>query len=270
MAGVSLGAVEIKSDVAGTEVVFPVNLTLDISSSEQSVEVVVLADVGMHNLQDNFEAIAKTFPLPRDDSGYGTKVLASLNSASITPAGDVAKLRFSVNFDVWHIEKGLPLGGTTIEWRTECINIPLVGKVCTDVPVKIEPKPGDDIKIKVVEEDVNGDIDIALYTPDGQSLEVRPLKVDVTPGGDIAKFFNEIAGIFNVSLGDIARREIAEVINDGTLRKALPKEVQAFNPVIKTANFTTSPAGKLGVTVQFSARITAGQLTEWLANSIAN
>ncbi|WP_368178634.1 hypothetical protein [Aeromonas sp. R7-1] len=269
MAATKIGVVEIHSSIAGSNVVFPVDLALDITTNEKEVTVEVITDVDMGNLQDGFDTIAKSFPLPHDDSGYGTKILASLNSASITAAGDVASLSFSANVAVWQIEKGVPLGGTTIESRMECVKLPLIGEVCTKIPYNIEVKPGDDIKTRLIKEDIDARINIALFTSNGKSLEVKVLHSDVKPRGDIGRFFNEIASIFNYSLGDIARREIVEIIDDGTLRKALPKELEQYNPVIKTANFKTTAAGKLGVSVQFVASLTSEQLKEWIAKSVS-
>ena len=268
MSGISLGLVELRSNVAGSEVVFPVKLALDISSKEDAVNVSVSAVISLANLQSNFDAVVKSFPMPNDMSGYGTKFVVTVKGASLSPAGDGATLIADVNVVAWQIEKGLPLAGTTIHYERYCVDIPFVGKVCTDVPVSVEPRSGDDIKLRLFEEDVAGQIDLALFTPDGNSLELRPTKVDIKPRGDIGKFFNDVAGIFNSNLSDVVRREIAEVINDGTLRKALPVEFQAFNPLIKTAHFATSEGGQLDVVVMFTAQITAGQLTEWLAKSV--
>lgn len=182
--------------------------------------------------------------------------------------GDTATIHANVNVDIWHIEKGIPLGGTTIRWETRCVDVPIFGKVCTDVPVSVEPLPGDDVKIKILEEDIVGEISLVLLTPDNQSVEVHPTKVDVKPRGDVGKFFDDIAGIFNYSLSDVARREIAEIVNDGTLRQALPKEILAYNPSIRAVQFNTSVDGELETHVTFYALLTPEQLTEWISASI--
>lgn len=270
MSGVSLGTVTIKSNIAGTEIEFPVDLTLDIKTSPAGVDLNVFAKVGLAKLQENFDAIAKTFPMPNDDSGYGTKILAHLDSASLTSSGDTATVHANVNVDIWHIEKGIPLGGTTIRWENRCVNFPFIGDVCSNVPVTVEPLPGDDVKTNLLEEDIVGEIGLVLLTPDNQSVLVHPTKVDVKPRGDVGRFFNDIAGIFNYSLGDVARREISEIVNDGTLRQTLPQEILAYNPSIRAVQFNTSVDGNLEAHINFYALLTPEQLTEWISASIIN
>ncbi|TFB39017.1 hypothetical protein [Pseudomonas sp. F01002] len=268
MSGLPLGIVELTSNVAGAELKFPVSLVLDVSSREDAVNVSVSAVINMASLQDNFDAIVKSFPMPNDTSGYGNKFIATVNGASLSPSGDGATLNADINVVGWHIEKGLPGAGATVQYKEVCVDIPFIGRKCVMVPDGVEIKPGDDIKLRLFGEDVACRIDFSLVTPDGNSLELRPTSVDVTPHGDIGKFFNDVAGIFNTNLNDVVRREISEIISDGTLRKALPLEFQSFNPKITTAHFAISENGKLQSIIMFNAQITGEQLTEWLAQSI--
>lgn len=178
----------------------------------------------------------------------------------MSAAGDAAKIEARVHAKIWQIKKGVPGGGVTVRWEQRCVDLPFGGRLCTDVPVKVELPPGDDIKIVLAEEDVDGDVVIALGTKDGRSIEVVPRSVDVRPRGELARFFDSIAGVFNSSIRDLAINELSELINEGKLRQALPKEVQAFNPSIKTAYFMTRQDGALGAHVAFTAEVTGEQL----------
>lgn len=268
-ASTKLGTVSIQSDVAGTQLTFPVDLELSLSTSIEGARVGVIAEVGLASLQASFDGIAKSLPMPNDTSGYGTKIVAHVESASLGASGDTAVVDANVNVTVWQIEKGIPGGGFTVRWETKCVDLgwPL-GKVCADVPVKVEIPPGPDIKAKILTEGVNGNVALSLATPDGVSIEIRPGSTTVTPRSDIGKFFNDIAGIFNQNLSTRAQKEIAEIVNDGTLRQALPAEILAFNPSIAGVQFLTRGDGSLGVKVDFRAVLTPAQLTEWMQKSI--
>lgn len=269
VASTKLGTVNIQSDVAGTTLVFPVDLELFLSTSEEGAKVGIIAEVGLANLQSSFDGIAKSLSMPNDTSGYGTKIVAHVEGASLSAAGDTAVIDANVNVTVWQIEKGIPGSGFTLRWETKCIELPWpVGKVCTDVPVKVEIPPGSDIKLKLLTEGVNGTVALSLATPDGASIEIRPGPATVTPRSDIGKFFNDVAGIFNQNLSARAQKEVAEIVNDGTLRQALPPEILAFNPSIAGVQFLTLSDGSLGVKVNFQAALTPAQLTEWIQKSI--
>jgi hypothetical protein len=268
MPSVSLGTVDIVSNIAGNNITFPVTLSLDIATTAAGMELDVLAQLGMSELQSKFNSIAKSFPMPSDNSGYGTKYVASVESANLTSRGDTAILDANINVTVWQIERGVPLGSAVIRRETRCVEVPVVGRVCTDVPVKVEPSPGPDIKLKLLEECISGKISMFLTTPDGKSIEVRPSSVEVTPRSDIGKFFDAIAGIFKVNLSALAQREIAEIVNDGTLRQALPKEILAYDPSIKSVQFHTAANGSLEAHVHFYATLTASQLTDWVRASV--
>lgn len=268
MASVSLGIVDIVSNIAGNNITFPVTLSLDINTTVAGMELDVLAQLGMSELQAKFSSIAKSFPMPNDDSGYGTQYVASVESASLTSSGDTAILDANINVTVWQIEKGVPLGSATIRRETRCVEVPIVGRVCTDVPVKVVPRPGPDIKLKLLEEGISGKVSMFLTTPDGKSIEIRPSSVEVIPRSDIGKFFDAIAGIFNINLSTLAQREIAEILNDGTLRQALPQEILAYDPSIKSVQFHTAATGGLEAHVHFCALLTPNQLTDWVRASV--
>lgn len=264
-----LGTVNIESDIAGTKLNFPVDLELSLKTSLEGAEVGILASIGLSSLQSSFDAIVKSLPMPNDTSGYGTKIVAWVENASLRASGDTALLDANINVKVWQIEKGVPGGGATVRWETRCQDLPWpIGRVCLDVPVSIEMPPGDDIKIELLTEGVNGTVNLSLATPDGTTIEMRPSAANVTPRSDIGKFLNSVAGIFDQNLSALAQKEIAEIVNDGTLRQALPPQILAFNPLISSVQFTTRSDGSLGAAVKFQAILTSTQLTEWLKSSV--
>jgi hypothetical protein len=263
-----LGTVEIENVVSGTPVKVPVSLDLNISTVEAGIQVGVMADLNLGDLQSKIDAIAKSFPMPRDNCpGYGQHVLPSVESVALRAAGNTAAIDARVNVVVWDCQAGVPLGGTTVRWETKCVRV-FGKKLCTDVPVKVEPRPGPDIKNILVREGLAGEVRLVLAVPNGQTIELKPVSTAVQPRGDVGRFFNNIAGIFNSNLSDVAQKEIRSIVDAGTLRQTLPKEILAFNPAIKSAAFQTTPDGTLGVRVSFEAIISAQQLTEWLQASL--
>jgi hypothetical protein len=263
-----LGTVEIENVVAGTPVKIPVSLDLNIATVNTGIQVVVVADMNLGELQSKVDAIAKSFPMPRDNCpGYGQHVLPTVESVALKTAGNTAAIDARVNVVIWDCQAGVPLGGTTVRWETRCVTI--IRRICTDVPVKVEPKPGPDIKNILIREGLAGEVRLVLAVPDGKSIELKPVSTTVQPRGDVGRFFNNIAGIFNSNLSDVAQKEIRKIVDAGTLRQALPKEILAFNPVINSATFQTTPDGKLGVRASFEALISPQQLTEWIQASIA-
>lgn len=267
---ISLGTVEMESDVSGTKVKLPVALDLTINTIQTGFQLSITSLVDMSDLQNKFDTIVKSFPVPADNCpGYGQHVLPTVESANLSPGGDTAIFDAKVNVVVWDCQQGVPLGGTTVRWETKCVDLgwPL-GRVCTDVPVKVEPKPGPDIKNILLKEGLVGKVSLSLATPDGKSIELRPGNATVTPRGDVGKFFDAIAGIFNSNLSSVAQRKIKEIVNEGTLRQTLPKEILAYNPIINAVQFQTSTDGKLLVKVDFQTLITGDQASEWVKKSV--
>jgi hypothetical protein len=269
-ASTKLGTVTIRSDVAGRMLDLPVDLELSINTTAEGAKLRVVAEVGLANVQGGFDDIMKSVPMPNDTSGYGTKIVASVQSASLRAEGNTAVVDANVNVTVWQIEKGVPGGGTTIRWEEKCVDLPWpVGRVCTNVPTEITMPPGDDIKLQLLSEGVTGTVPLQLVTPDGISIEMRPGPATVTPRSDIGRFFNDVAGIFNSNLSARAQVEIADIVNDGKLRQALPTTIREFNPQIANVQFVTKTDGSLGVKVDFRAVITPLQLTTWMQQSMA-
>lgn len=267
---VSLGTVDIVSEIGDQKLTFPVALDLTINTSPTGVEMKVIADMNMQSLQSSIDAIAKSFPMPNDNCpGYGQHVLPTVESVSLAGSGNQALFNAKVNAVVWDCQQGLPLAGTTVRWETRCVNVPVVGRVCTDVPVKVQGRPGPDIKNILVKEGFVGDVALTLATQDKQSIELVPSSVNVVPRGDLGRFLNEIAGLFNNNLSNVAQKEIGKIVNAGQLRQALPKEVQAYNPVINGVQFNTGADGTLFAHVDFGATLTGEQLSELLKKSLA-
>lgn len=266
---VSLGSVDVVSEIVGKKLTFPVALDLNINTAASGVELKIVADMNLRSLQDGIDSIAKSYPMPSDNCpGYGQHVLPKIESVSLTGSGNQALLNAKVNVDVWDCQQGLPLAGTTVRWETRCVDL-LVGKACTDVPVKIEARPGPDIKNVLFREGFVGNVTLTLSTPDKQSIELVPSNVSVVPRGDIGRFANQLAGLFNNNLSNLAQNEIRKVVNAGQLRQVLPKEVQAYNPVIYGVQFNTVGDGTLVAHVDFGAILTAEQLADLLKRSIA-
>jgi hypothetical protein len=265
--GAPLGPLTFQSDVAGTKVEFPVELSLSLSTSPLGVHLTVLADIGFSNLQAQFDAIAKSLPMPNDTSGYGTKTVAKVTGASLSASGDTAVVAATVDVEIWQIEKGLP-GGITVRTRRECVDLGPLGKACVDIPERVEFPPGPDIKLKLLSEGLSAQVALSLATPDGVSVEVRPGSASVTPRGDVGRFFNDIARIFNEDLSSKVQAELKEIVSDGTLRQALPTEIREYNPKIAAVQFATRSDGSLGAKVQFEALLTPDQLTAWLQKAI--
>jgi hypothetical protein len=265
----SLGTVEVETDIGGTKVKFPVALDLTVSTVDEEFQLNVVADMSLSNLQEKFDSIVKGFPVPKDNCpGYGQHVLPTVESAALLASGNTAVIDAKVNVVVWDCQQGVPLGGTTVRWEMRCVDLGPLGRACTHVPVKVEPRPGPDIKNILVKEGLVGKVNLSLLSPDGKSIEVRPSNPSVIPRGDIGKYFNIIAGIFNSSLSDIAQKEIRDIVDAGVLRQALPKEILAFDPQIKTVQFQATPDGKLSAKVDFQALITGDQLADWINESI--
>lgn len=265
---VSLGAVDIVSEVEGQKLTFPVDLDLTINTTPPNIEIKIIADMNMRTLQNNIDAIAKSFPMPSDNCpGYGQHTLPKVESVSLAGSGNQALLNAKVNAVVWDCQQGLPLTGTAVSWETRCVNL-LGSKVCPKVPVKIEARRGPDIKNILVKEGFVGDVALTLATQDKQSIEIVPSNVNVVPRGDLGRFLNQIVGLFNDNLSNIAQKEMGKIVEAGQLRQVLPKEIQAYNPFINDVHFYTAADGALIAHVDFVATLTGEQLSDFLKKSL--
>lgn len=265
---IPLGTVEVETQIGGKKLIFPVTLDLDIKTIQTGFEMSVITDMNLSSLQANIDSLAKTFPMPNDNCpSYGQHVLPKIESVSLKGIGGQAQLNSKINAVVWDCQKGVPLAGSTMTWKTKCINI--FGKrICSDIPVKVEPRPGPDIKNILVRDGVIADVSLTLVTKDKKSLELVPSNVKVEPRSDLLKFINEIAGLFNTNLSDMAQKEISKAVDAGVLKQTLPKEFLTYNPELKNASFISSPDGKLTAHVEFSALLSNEQLAEMIKQSI--
>lgn len=264
---IPLGTVEIETKIGNQKLIFPVTLDLDIKTIPTGFEMSVITDMNLSSLQANIDSLAKTFPMPNNNCpSYGQHVLPKIESVSLKGTGGQAQLHSKINAVVWDCQKGVPLAGTTVEFKTRCVN--LVKKICTDIPVKVEPRPGPDIKNILIRDGVIADLSLTLVTKDKKSLELVPFNVKVKPRSDLLKFINEIAGLFNTNLSDIVQKEISKAVDAGILKQTLPKEFLKYNPELKNANFVSSPNGVLTAHVEFSALLSNEQLAEMIKQSV--
>lgn len=265
---VSLGTVEITQPINGIEIKIPIDLSLGIVRTGDMFLISIDALANLRGFQDNTETIIKTFPLPKDLSGYGTKFKIEIENAKLLSQKDSAYIEVNFDTEIWQIEKGVPLGGTTIEWENRCINLGL-GKVCTKVPVKVEPRPGADIKTKLVSEGINAKVSFALSTPDGKSIKINYHDLDVNPRGDVGRFLNDIAEIFNKDINSHLRDVMDKQITQN-LKVSLPDEIEKFNPDIKTIQFKQIQDGSLGIFLNFETEITGKQLNTLIAEELTD
>lgn len=70
---ISLGNLVMTTDVSGTAIDFPVDLTIDIDTSAGTAKLDVGMNVDLGPLQAKFDAVLRSVQLPNDTSGYGTK-----------------------------------------------------------------------------------------------------------------------------------------------------------------------------------------------------
>lgn len=265
---IPLGTVDVEADIGGQKLLFPVALDLNIETVPSGFEMLVVADMNLRNLQNSIDSIAKNFPMPNDNCpGYGQHVLPTVESVSLDGVGNQMVLNAKVKAVVWDCQKGVPLGGTTVRWETKCIKV-FGKKICTDVPVKVEPLPGPDIKNILIREGFVGKASLALVTKDKQSIEIVPSNVNVEPRGDLLKFLNTILGLFTDNLSDMAQKEMKKVVDAGVLKQTLPKEFLSYNPELKNAGFVTAQDGSVTAHIEFSALLSKEQLAEMIKQSV--
>jgi hypothetical protein len=265
---ISIGTVEMIQPINGIDVKIPIDLNMSITGTDNKFLIVIDALAHLHDFQKKAEAIIKTFPLPNDLSGYGTKFKVTIENAKLlSQGGNLAYLEVNLDTEVWKIEKGIPLGGTTIRYETKCVDMGFLGRICSKVPISIEPRAGSDLKTKLISEGFNAKATFSLSTPDGNSIKINYHDINVQPRGDIGRFINDVARIFdndiNSHLRDIMDKQITR-----NLKIALPDNIEKFNPEIKTIQFTKIIDGSLGIFTTFQAEISGVQLNELLAENL--
>jgi hypothetical protein len=265
---VKLGIVDFKQSINGIEVLIPTELSIGIKANEDKFQICIDAISNLSDIQNKFQQIVQTFPLPNDTSGYGTKFVVNLENAKLEPSGDNAYFESNFSCTVWQIEKGIPLGGTTCGTREECVEVwtPFGTKrLCANVPY-CDWLPGDDIKTSI-SEGFNAKINFQLNTPNFKDIKLGYSNLDISPRGDIGKFINQIAEIFNRDINN----QVVEMLDKNIgakLYSVLPDEIEKFSPEVRTIQFTTLPENQLGILVKFKVDVTGEQLNEILVDAL--
>jgi hypothetical protein len=267
MAKLKLGIIEFKSNVGGVDLKLPTELSLQIETEVDKVTILSEALIDLGELQANFLTIVRSNPLPPRPNDYGLVVeFKSIDSATLIASGDTAILETGLSFGVWEIAKGIPTW--VPRYKQVCV-VPWPGeRWCTDVLDGGEWRNGSDIIIKLFDEGASAKVKFGLTTPDGKSINIQEFDAEVSPRGDLGKFVAKILELVRVNINTIAKNKIQDIINEGTLKQTLPKNLDNYNPVIKTIQFTTIASGNLGVFVSFEASITEEQLTEIISKTI--
>jgi chemotaxis protein CheY-P-specific phosphatase CheC len=136
------------------------------------------------------------------------------------------------------------------------------------VPVKVEVGPGADTKSLLTQGQLIGSATLSLATHDNETIELKTSNVNVAPEGDLANFHSQIAGAFGSGLSGLAQQEISKIVNSNVLRRALPKEVKDYKPVIKDAQFHSQPEGALFLLASFTAILSNDQIADLVKKSI--
>lgn len=228
---ISLGTVEVQSEVGGIGVVFPIALDLTVSPQKDSVQLDIAADVSMVNLQASFDTIVKRLPMPSENCpSYGQHVLPTIESASLVAAGNNAVVNAVVNVVAWDCQA---------IW-----------------------------KYIILQEGFIARLPLSLTSPDGSVFELHPGAATVTPRGDLGKIIDRIAGIFNSDVSSAVQGDLHKVLDAGAFRQALPEQILAYSPLIKSAEFRAAQDGKLLVHIDFQASITGAQIAELISKSV--
>lgn len=255
-----LGTIDVVQQVQWVTLTIPVNSTLDVQTTNGTLTIAIALEANLASVQSNFPVLMKTFELPSNNcDGYGQSVVAKLNGSSLTASGNQAIIKANAHVAVWDCQKGLPGGGTTLEWRLKCWRV-IGKKMCSKVPHKITIQPGPDIKNRLVEDDVTGKVALLVSSKDGVSFEISPTDVNVELHNDITKFLNKIAAMFNVSVTDFAKKSLGAAVNAGMLRRTIPEEFLQYNPKITSLSFYTRADGNLGLKVALVSELTGAQL----------
>ncbi len=263
-----LGSVTIEQELAGTKVSIPIDLDLEATTTNAGLELKVTTDANLAALQSNFSQMVGSYELPSDNCpGYGQHPVAKLTSTSLGVEGNKAVVKIKAHVAMWDCQKGFPGGGTTMEWKNKCVKI-LGKKMCTKVPHKVTIQPGPDIKNKIIEDDVDATVSFAAGTNDGKSIELVPSNVDVDLHNDITKFLNSIAGMFNSSASQIAKKQIGQLVDAGVLRQAIPAEVLVYEPNVTSISFYPKADGSLALKASFTAILTGDQLNGFMKEAL--
>jgi hypothetical protein len=234
---------------------------LQLQTTDRSVRIDVRATSDLSDLQRKFDAIVKTFPLPKDNCpGYGQHVLPKIETAALKAQGTTALLEVAGTADIWDCQKN-PVREMVVHKKKRCLR-----GYCIDVPSTIEWRAGSPIKNKVTE-GFKASVALSLVTPDGKTIDVKAGAPSISPRGELGKFFNALAGIFNKDLSSVAQNKLDELVDAGLLRKAIPDDFMKYDPTIKSVQFRAD-GGTLLADVSFGADVSASQLSEFLKKAL--
>jgi hypothetical protein len=262
-----LGKIDIKTVISEIDLILPTEISLQIEAELDKVIILAESLIDLTELQEKFFLILKNTPLPSRSNDYGVQaVIDSIDSATLKASGDICILETSLSASVWEIVKGIPT--PVPRWKQVCIDVPFIGRMCTDIPDGLDWVNGSDIIIKLFSEGASAKVEFGLTTPEGKSINIKEFNTEVSPRGDLGKFIATLLELVKVNLNTLAKKEIQGIINEGSLKQTLPKNIDMYDPIIKTIQFTTLNQGQLGAFVSFEACLTEDQLAEIISKSI--
>jgi hypothetical protein len=261
-AQVIVGPVSIEREILGQSVSVPFTALIEATRNAGSVTLEVILEGDLTDLQSKFNAIARSIPLPQDNCPReGTHTLSVIEDAALQPAGTTAVIRVRARATVWQCASN-PIPSCTVFMGQQCVDLGPFGRPCTDVP-QTRCEPGSPIKTILVQEGFWGDLPMTLTTRDQRSLDIVPGSPDIHPRGDLGRFINDLARLFNSDLNPLAQRELDKLVDSASLRMILPPGVSQYDLLIQDASFTAS-GDRLGVRARLTASISDNQLNDYL------
>lgn len=261
-----LGKFDVKANISGIDLILPTELSIQVETEVDRIVVTSESTIDLVNLQGNILPILRSNPFP-PISGYGPQCeVTSLDSANLNPLGDSAVLEVGISCSVWEISKGLPY--PVEHTKKVCIDIPFVGEQCGYIPDGVTFENGADIKLHLFNEGASAKVRFGLVTSDNKSIDILQLETEVYPRGELGKFTNWLLTFIKGDLSHFATGQLRKIINDGSLRQTMPKNLDKYNPLVKTIQFVTLATGSLGLFCSFEASLTEDELGEIIGNSI--
>lgn len=264
-----LGKFDIKTEISGISLTLPTELSIQIETVEDKVILTTDSLIDLTELQTNFLQIIKGTPISQN-SGYGIKVeINSFDSAALSSIGDSALLEVGISCGVWDIQPGVVT--TVTRYTTVCKTFPWpLSEICSKVADGVDSIIGEDVKLHLFNEGLSAKIRFGLTTPDNKVIDIQQYETEVYPRGELGKFTNWLLSFVKGDLSHFAKGQLQKIINDGTIRQTFPKNLDKYNPLIKTIQFITLSTGNLGVLASFEASLTEDELTDIISKSIEN
>jgi hypothetical protein len=239
---------------------------LNILTDNTTIKIDATMRGDLSDLQKKFNAIVQTIQLPSNNCpSYGVHPLPKIEESSLEARGSVAVIKARLKATVWGCAKN-PVPETVCEMRLRCHEIRAFGRLiarpCTHVP-ECRFRDGAPIKTVILEEGFWGEIPFSVATLDNRSVSIVPGKPDLRPRGDIGRWINDLARVFNSDLSTLADREIEKLVDEAALKAAIPPELQKYNLAVQGASLT-GESGKLGVRIRLAGQAQASDLTKLL------